>query len=376
VELLSDDASLELKDLMGRLVCVELVREDGSLRYFSGHVFAFRLVRTDGAVAFYEAVLAPWLAYLKLRKNNFLFHGKTLRQQTEAIFADYGVLPSWDCRIAGDDPSMTDACQFDESDHNYLHRRWEAAGWSYWYEHDATGHKLILCDDTTSTAAVDGDASVPFQRHGGAVEEDGIGEWSPARRLVEGATAVAGFDFKQPVPKYAQMPTLNRQGGVPAIESYEYAGAYPFADRAQAEATARLRMEEIEARGKHFTGAGNCRRLQPGRWFELTGHFDDPYDADRNHFVVVEVVHEASNNYLHARGEGPAPVAYRNRVQCLRRSIQFRVGTRGNIVGRRRTGPGRRAPRGFGSDHPMAGRVARPPHRDRHRIQRRRRDRR
>jgi type VI secretion system secreted protein VgrG len=67
VELLSDDASLALKDLMGCLVCVELVRDDGSLRYFSGHVFAFRLVRTDGAISFYEAVLAPWLAYLKLR---------------------------------------------------------------------------------------------------------------------------------------------------------------------------------------------------------------------------------------------------------------------------------------------------------------------
>lgn len=103
VELLSDDASLALKDLMGCLLCIELVREDGSLRYFSGHVFAFRLVRTDGAISFYEAVLAPWLAYLKLRKDNYLFHGKTLRQQTEDIFADYGALPSWNFRVAGED---------------------------------------------------------------------------------------------------------------------------------------------------------------------------------------------------------------------------------------------------------------------------------
>ncbi|KQV42645.1 contractile injection system protein, VgrG/Pvc8 family [Massilia sp. Root335] len=69
VELLSDDASLALKDLMGRLMCVELVRDDGSLRHFTGHVFAFRLVRTDGAVAFYEAVLAPWLRAARSRSR-------------------------------------------------------------------------------------------------------------------------------------------------------------------------------------------------------------------------------------------------------------------------------------------------------------------
>jgi type VI secretion system secreted protein VgrG len=339
VELLSDDASLALKDLMGCLVCVELVREDGSLRYFSRHVFAFRLVRTDGGISFYEAVLAPWLAYLKLRKDNYLFHGKTLRQQTEDIFADYGALPSWDFRVAGEDPSMTDACQFDESDHNYLHRRWEAAGWSYWYEHDASGHKLVLCDDTTAVLPIDLASTVPFQRHGGAIEEDGIGEWSPARRLVGSAAAVAGFDFKDPVPKHAQVPTLNQQGNVQPVESYEYAGAYPFPDRAHADRAARLRMEEIEAGGKHFTGKGNCRRLQPGRWFELTGHFDDPYDSDRNRFLVVDVVHEASNNYLHAQGEHPASPDYHNRVRCLRRAIPWHPGRGYNSVDTRITAP-------------------------------------
>ena len=339
VELLSDDASLALKDLMGRLMCVELVREDGSLRYFTGYVFAFRLMRTDGGVAFYEAVLAPWLAYLGLRKNNCLFHGKNVRQQTEAVFAEYGVLPSWDCRVAGDDRTMTDACQFDESDHNYLHRRWEAAGWSYWYEHSATGHVLVLTDDTTAVAAVDGETRVPFQRHGGAIEEDGLGEWSPARQLVESATALAGFDFKQPVPRQTQFPTLNQQGDVHPVETYEYAGAYAFADRDHADSVARLRMEEIEARGKHFDGAGNCRRLQPGRWFELTGHFDDPYNTDQNIFVVVEVVHEASNNYLQRdRDDGGAP-EYRNRVRCLRRAIPWRPGRGRNSVDTRITAP-------------------------------------
>ncbi|SFC33260.1 contractile injection system protein, VgrG/Pvc8 family, partial [Collimonas sp. OK412] len=82
VELLSDDASLALKDLQGKLFSVELVRADGSLRYFSGYCFEFRLVKTDGSVSFYQARLGPWLQYLRLRKDNYIFHGKTLREQS------------------------------------------------------------------------------------------------------------------------------------------------------------------------------------------------------------------------------------------------------------------------------------------------------
>ncbi|MFL6630706.1 MAG: contractile injection system protein, VgrG/Pvc8 family [Massilia sp.] len=136
VELLSDDATIALKAMQGKLLNIELVRKDGSLRYFSGYVFSFRRVRSDGGLTFYEARLGPWLKFLSLRKDSYLFHNKTLREQTKSIFRDYGIYPQWDWRVTGDDPVMTDACQFNETDFNYLSRRWEAAGWYYWYEHE------------------------------------------------------------------------------------------------------------------------------------------------------------------------------------------------------------------------------------------------
>jgi len=339
VELLSDNASLSLKDVQGKLMCVELVRADGSLRYFTGYVFRFRLLKTDGGVAFYEASLAPWLAYLKLRKDNYLFHNKTLREQTDSIFGDYATLPDWDCRVAGDDVPMTDACQFDESDHNYLHRRWEAAGWSYWYEHTASGHKLILTDDTTAAEAIDGAQAVPFQRHGGAVEEEAIGDWSPARQIVAGSVALSAFNFKQPVPAQFSLPTVNQQGAVLNVESYEYAGAYAFTDGQGADRLARLRIEELEAAGKHFDGAGNCRRLQPGRAFELSGHFDDAGDSDKNTFLIVGVTHVVTNNYLQTKAGEDEGAQYGNRLNCIRKAIPWRPGRGYNSVDTRITAP-------------------------------------
>ncbi|MCU6432909.1 type VI secretion system Vgr family protein [Undibacterium sp. Jales W-56] len=122
VELISDNAELELKQLIGKMVTIELVREDGTLRYFNGYVFRFSLDHVDGSLAYYKMQLCPWLAYLSQRHDNYLFHGKSLQDQTEDIFADYPIRDS-ELRIQGADPVMIDACQFAESDYSYLHRR-------------------------------------------------------------------------------------------------------------------------------------------------------------------------------------------------------------------------------------------------------------
>ncbi|WP_426170451.1 type VI secretion system Vgr family protein [Pseudoduganella sp. R-34] len=336
VELLSGSATLELKQLQGKLLCIELVRGDGTLRYFTGYCFAFRLKRTDGAVAFYEAQLGPWLKYLSLRKNSYLFHNKNLHGQTETILGSYGALPDWDWRVAGMDPQMTDACQFAESDHNYLSRRWEAAGLLYWYEHSSTGHKLILTDDSTAAAPIDGSGSAPFQRHGGATEEDGIGEWSPTRQVMPGSVRLSQYDFKNPLQSpqmQSTAPTLNKQGSVLDIESYEYTGAYGFKDQ-DGDGLATLRMQEMEALGKHFDGAGNNRFMMPGRAFHLTGHFDDTADfgnatSNQNEFLVLQVRHIATNNYLQ---EPEYAVEYANSLSCIRKMIPWRPGRSFNSI--------------------------------------------
>ena len=105
VEVLSDNASIPLAALMGKMVSIELVREDGSLRYFNGHIFEFRFLRTDGGFAFYEMMLEPWLSHLRLRHNNVAFHGKTVADLTELVFndylmRDYKLASSWADRIS------------------------------------------------------------------------------------------------------------------------------------------------------------------------------------------------------------------------------------------------------------------------------------
>ncbi|MES2740612.1 MAG: type VI secretion system Vgr family protein [Pseudomonadota bacterium] len=327
VELLSDDANVPLKEMQGKLLSIELVRGDGTLRYFTGYVFSFQRKKSDGSITFYEARLGPWLQYLSLRKDNYLFHEKSLREQTDSIFADYATYPDWDWRVAGEDAPMTDACQFDETDFNYLSRRWEAAGYYYWYEHSAEGHKLVVADDSTMAAPIDGGGGVRFQRHGGIKEEDGIDNWSPVRHLAPSSVALSSFNFKSPAPADVVVPTLAKQGNVPAIETYEYAGAYGFDNLKDGDALGQLRMEEVEGQSKYYEAQGNNRFVLPGRSLQLLDHFEfhrlGERQAGGNDFLVLAVEHTASNNYLTQSDAGPY---YRNRMTCTRKNVTWRPG--------------------------------------------------
>ena len=324
VELLSDKPDIPLKNLQGKMLCVQLVRKDGSMRYFTGLVFGFRLKTVDGGVSYYEARLGPWYDYLRMRKDNYLFHNTTLYQQTSSIFSDYGNLAKWDWRVGGAAALMTDACQFGETDSNYLERRWATAGIFYWFEHTERGHILVLSDDSTSAPAIDGDPDVPFQRHGGSAEEDGIGEWSPGRQITQGSVALASYDFKTGHPATTSLPTVQQQGDVLQVESYEYTGAYGFKDSANAHDVAQRQIEAVEAGGKQFDGSGNNRHAAPGRWFRLCGHFDTAAagdDMQAREFLITDVHHSASNNY---HRKAATPSHYENRFKAIRKIIPWR----------------------------------------------------
>ena len=324
VELLSDSTDIALKDVVGKMMSIELVREDGSLRYFNGYVFEFKLLKADGGLVHYSALLLPWTAYLRLRMDNYLFHGKSVGDQTHDIFKDYPLRDD-EIRIRGDDPVMTDACQYGESDYNYLHRRWESLGWHYWYEHRENGHTLILSDDSSAVNAVDGACpEIAFQREEGSKEAHGIGDWTPVRRIVAGSVALRSYDFKSPRPSSADTPTSNMQGKALTLEVYEYAGAFGFKNNSAGSARSLLGMEAIEATGKHFEAAGDSTFIQPGRWFRLTGHFDgDALGADEQarEFLIVSVRHRASNNY---QLNDHLPAHYENTLTCIRKIIPWR----------------------------------------------------
>jgi type VI secretion system VgrG family protein len=332
IEILSDNVKLDPNEFVGKLITVKLLRNDGSYRYFNGHIFSFRLVRTDGGIVFYEAEMGPWTRYLTLRKNNRLFLDESIGGQTATIFADYGTLAVWQWKVRQKDPSMTMACQFDEHDHNYVHRRWEHMGLCYWYEHTATQHTLIISDPARLEPVIDGESpKIPYQDKAGSQEADGVRSWSFIQRVTSTHIGESTTDFKA-------MPHLNaRTGGFvdartdawasdrgqQKLEWYDYAGQYAHRDWEAGEWQTSRRIEAIEAMARQWEASGNNRFVMPGRWFQLTDRFGDsisrsPYDDE---YLITFAHHLATNNYLQGVG---AQATYSNRFTCVKKTTPWR----------------------------------------------------
>lgn len=270
VELLSDDASIPLKDMIGKMLTVSLVRGNGTERHFNGYITEFRYVKTDGGFVYYSAVLEPWLAFTGLRKNCTAFKGCTVLEMTEKIFVHY-LQRDWKVSMNTAAPTFSYQVQYNEIDHDHLHRRWEASGFHYWYEHRRDGHTLWLSDDSTLADPIDAcgarevePGTMPYRAYAGSLEHDGVREWQAVRRMGSGATALASFDYKRPAPFVADRGSENHQGNdVPSCELYENLGEYGYPDGHEGEAQARRRMEEADKATQYFmataTTAPPCR---------------------------------------------------------------------------------------------------------------------
>ncbi|QDI04830.1 type VI secretion system tip protein VgrG [Xanthomonas cerealis pv. cerealis] len=327
--LLSEDAAIPAKSLIGKMATIELVRRDGGPRYFNGYVFEFGRTGTDGGIAHYRMVLRPWMAFLRSRQNSGPLHQKTVAALTDEILGRYRF---HDYRLqvgATSDATQTEAMQWQESDANFLHRWWETRGWYYGYEHRADGHTLVLCDDSKQAAPIDGVPRIRYFTEGGPDDDDAIAEWSPARRLAPTRYAVSSFDFKNPHrPSAASIATVNQQGDVPELEIYEDTGAYGFRTVAEGEERAKLSLEEIEAKAKHYESRGNAARLQPNRYFDLIEHFEHDRDPEEDRrFFVVSVRHEVVNNHL-----VDEPARYSNSAVAVRQKVPWRPGRGYNSV--------------------------------------------
>ncbi|MDC8757072.1 type VI secretion system Vgr family protein [Janthinobacterium fluminis] len=333
VEVLSDDARIALKAMMARMVTVSMVRQDGSLRHFNGYVTEFRFNRTDGGFAFYDMVLEPWLALLRLRRDCVSFHGRSVMELTEATFAHY-LQRDWQSCLYDDDPKLSCANQHNETDYNHLHRRWEALGLHYWYEHRADGHTLVIGDNTTMAEPTDGAGAMPFRHHAGSLEADGVHDWRAVRRIASGVVTLASFDYKNPYAQRASGHALNRQGDVDVHEVYENTGSYGYKDSGGGAALARRRMDEHDAAAQYFEAGGNDRGAQAGRSFRLDGHFSGEAavpargEAPRasiaaRDYLILSVEHTASNNYQAGPGTGSH---YENSFACIRKSVRWRPG--------------------------------------------------
>ncbi|MDR2871127.1 MAG: type VI secretion system tip protein VgrG, partial [Xanthomonadaceae bacterium] len=325
LELLSPDARLELKQLIGQPVQLFLETDRGD-RFFHGYVKEFARTGASGDVVSYCAELAPWFDFLQHTGNCRIFQNKNVQEIIDEVFKAY--LPLADYRYelnAGTYPKLDYCVQYNESDFHFVSRLLEDAGIYYAFEHGEDKHTMVLSDNSTIAPAIGHVATVRYRLDDDARMDYDLEQWRARRRVGADTHTLGSFDFKQPRSSLLSDSAASiPRGMLPQLERYSYDGAARFLDSRIGDMLAHVRSEEAAWPTKLFEGEGSCRHVYTGGYFQLEGHFDHTEsDATEREFFVVEVHHEATNNFNTEVTDGHA-AGYRCALTALRRKIAFR----------------------------------------------------
>ena len=292
IECLSTSVELELKSFLGEPIKLGLLKADGAHRHWHGHVTEAAWLGADGGLVRYRLTMSPWTTYLELRRDSFIFVGKTAEEIVTELFADH---PSAAFRFdLSDAPATRPICtQYRESDWHFVTRLLAEEGWSYRFEHapDGASHTLVIFDKL-ATLPNGMEPVIRFHRSDASEAADSITTLAESCRIAPGSATLAGWHAPQLLAPAASETTPDPFPNAPALESFDGSRAQRFADANQAQRAASNQAAAFAFAQRSIEGSGSARALAAGTGITLSEHAALP-DAQ---LAVVSVHHEAANN--------------------------------------------------------------------------------
>ncbi|BCH33443.1 type IV secretion protein Rhs [Mesorhizobium sp. L-8-10] len=281
VGFVSNDLQVDPLKMLGGTVSIE--GESDPKRWFSGLISEFRLTRIEERLAYYEAVVRPWLWFLGNTTDCRIFQKMSVVEIVEDIFSKHAPA-KYEKRLQGSYPARDYCVQYDETDLDFVQRLLEHEGIMYFFEYGDGEHKLILTDAMSKLKPAPGYEKVPYHQEGRAARRDVeyITDWIPGSAVMPGAYAHTDYDFKKPGADLMAVSTKAFSHERASGEHYRQPGAH--LDVGRGDAIAAIRREEIQAVHRRVRAAGTVRGLASGSTFKLEGF---PREDQNQEYLVV-----------------------------------------------------------------------------------------
>ncbi|WP_411840223.1 type VI secretion system Vgr family protein [Paracoccus sp. ME4] len=269
IEALAARDDLDFDALIGTHATVA-IDGPGGVQHFDGIVTRARWAGVGENGHRHDLTLRPWFWLAGRRRNQRIFHDRTVVQILQELLADYAQLgdPALTVQLSQDYPVLEYTVQYRESDLDFARRQMERAGISFHFTHAAGSHSLVLTDDVLAHETI---GARPFRSYDGHHQAEGehFWDWAPERNLTTGAVRLTDYNFTAP----DQAMETDRQGDAAhaqgRIESFDYPGDYPAQDVGRI--VAGLRMAQERGADRRNRAAGDCVSLRAGRRVTLSG---------------------------------------------------------------------------------------------------------
>ncbi|MCU0801752.1 MAG: type VI secretion system tip protein VgrG [Rhodobacteraceae bacterium] len=311
VDCMASDPELDFDSLLGTHATVTVALRSGAFRAIDGIVAEVRWLGPEGPGHHYRLTLRPWPHLATLRRNQRIFHDKTVVQIVTEVLGAYAATGALKTTLTQTYPKLEYTVQYRESDFAFVSRMLERFGISYHFVHRPGAHDMVLTDAPDAHPKIGMRPYKPAaDRHQQDVEH--FHSWTPSRRITTGAIRLTDYNFKTPHAKMEARQAgtaVHAQGGV---ESFDYPGDYLSPSRGKAVALLRDRQER--GQDQRFVAAGDIPDLAAGAVVTLGGEVVPGSGQD---FVCLSAEHRYAANAYGAGDKTGDSVAYQGRYVLL-----------------------------------------------------------
>jgi len=294
VAVASEDPDVDFDALIGSNASIRLALPSGETRFFNGIISRFVLEGNDGTYATYRTTLVPWFWLLTRTADCRIFQNKKVPDIVEEVFKGHG-FKDFKLKLTASYRTWEYCVQYRETDFNFVSRLLEQEGIYYYFEHSNGVHLMVLVDSPGGHDEFPGYGTLTYRPRTQEQDENSetVTDWVLERGLQTGLWAMGDFDFKVPGSPIRVNANISRSHPNAEFEMYDYPGEY--SNRAEGDAYAKVRIEEVQSQHEVLKGQSTVRGLATGSKFTLKGHFRN--DQNRGYLATSTVLQAATGTY-------------------------------------------------------------------------------
>ena len=305
VEALATRDDLDFDALIGTHATVEIEGRSGA-QAFDGIVTQARWAGVGENGHRYDLVLRPWFWLASRRRNQRIFHNKTVVEILRELLADYAGLgdPALELKLSGDYPKLEYTVQYRESDLDFARRQMERHGISFHFRHALGSHTLVLTDDVLAHDSI---GERPFKSYDGhhQYEQEHFWDWAPERNMTTGAIRLTDYNFKSPDAAMEADRLGDAAYAQGQIESFDYPGDYLA--QGVGKIVAGLRTRQERGADRRNRAVGDCVSLTSGKRVTLSG---DKVPGSGETYLCLSAHHHFVSEAYGSGGQGSDGYAF------------------------------------------------------------------
>jgi uncharacterized protein involved in type VI secretion and phage assembly len=289
IDLAAQAEGIMLDAIVGKPAVLSINTATGA-RWFHGIVGRMELTNETVGQTYFRVELVPAVWLLTHRYHSRIFQGKTTREIITDVLTKGGLASDrFRFSLTRTYEPREYCVQYRETDYNFISRLMEEEGIWWCFEQTEAGHTLVMADAASAYGPIEGDAKLAYRSATGMnVETEHIFRFRVAQSVRPGAVVLNDFNFEKPK---LHLEALDDAGRDTTLEFADHPGK--FLEQSEGSTLAGLRKEEFQAARQGAIGRSNCKRLAPGKTFELKDYPAAGYDGS---YLVTALTHQGKES--------------------------------------------------------------------------------